>query len=69
VDAFREKHQITVKGREIPNPIMEFKEAGLNSKIMALIDKNGFKEPTPIQAQVRGQKVEWFYFSGFEIRF
>jgi ATP-dependent RNA helicase DDX5/DBP2 len=55
VDAFREKHQIAVSCRNrdehIPNPITLFKEASLKSSIMTAIEKNGFKEPTPIQAQ------------------
>jgi ATP-dependent RNA helicase DDX5/DBP2 len=51
VDAYRTKHQISVTGTNIPNPITQFAEAGLKSSIMGVIERNGFKEPTPIQAQ------------------
>ena len=51
IDEYRAKHQITVTGRACPNPILQFKEAGLKGSIMSVIERNGFKEPTPIQAQ------------------
>lgn len=51
VEEYRTQHQITVNGRGCPNPITQFKEAGLKSSVMAVIEKNGYKEPTPIQAQ------------------
>ena len=52
VEEYLTKHQIAVTTNErCPKPIIEFKEAGLKSSIMAVIDKNGFKSPTPIQAQ------------------
>jgi len=52
VEEFLAKHQITIASRDrCPNPITQFKEAGLKSAIMDVIHKNGFTAPTPIQAQ------------------
>ncbi|XP_060810376.1 probable ATP-dependent RNA helicase DDX23 [Amyelois transitella] len=48
---FREDYNITIKGGKIPNPIRSWKEAGFHSDIMDIINKVGYKSPTPIQRQ------------------
>lgn len=48
---FREDFNITIKGGKIPNPIRSWKEAGFHQDIMEIINKVGYKVPTPIQRQ------------------
>uniref|UniRef100_A0A8B9KSM1 Probable ATP-dependent RNA helicase DDX23 n=1 Tax=Astyanax mexicanus TaxID=7994 RepID=A0A8B9KSM1_ASTMX len=48
---FREDYSITTKGGKIPNPIRNWKEFDLPPHILEVIDKCGYKEPTPIQRQ------------------
>lgn len=48
---FREDYNITIKGGRIPNPIRNWKEAGFHQDVMEIIDKVGYKSPTPIQRQ------------------
>ncbi|XP_048005219.1 probable ATP-dependent RNA helicase DDX23 [Leguminivora glycinivorella] len=48
---FREDYNITLKGGKIPNPIRSWKEAGFHNDIMDIINKVGYKSPTPIQRQ------------------
>lgn len=50
IDNYRRQNQITVPPNCI-NPIINFSEAGFNQAIMSLINKLGFKNPTPIQGQ------------------
>ena len=40
-----------VKGRNVPKPIMTFPEASFPEYILGSLNKQGFVEPTPIQAQ------------------
>uniref|UniRef100_A0A8C5DWA2 RNA helicase n=1 Tax=Gouania willdenowi TaxID=441366 RepID=A0A8C5DWA2_GOUWI len=51
VEQFRRAKTVTVKGRDCPNPIMNFHEAGFPSYVMDVINKQNWTEPTPIQAQ------------------
>lgn len=51
VEAYRSQHQITVKGRDVPAPSMCFEEGGFPDYAMKEILKQGFPNPTPIQAQ------------------
>lgn len=51
VEAYRSQHQITVKGRDVPAPSMFFDEGGFPDYAMKEILKQGFPNPTPIQAQ------------------
>ena len=51
VEAYRLEKEITVKGGDIPNPIINFDEANFPDYIMAEFQRQGFKEPTAIQAQ------------------
>lgn len=48
---FREDYNITIKGGKIPNPIRSWKEASFHQDIMEIINKVGYKSPTPIQRQ------------------
>ncbi|EDV30846.1 uncharacterized protein Dana_GF15062 [Drosophila ananassae] len=48
---FREDYNITIKGGKIPNPIRSWSESGFPREIIDIIDKVGYKEPTPIQRQ------------------
>lgn len=50
VDAFLHKNQITMKGRDIPLPVMHFQEAGFPEPVINTIRKSGFENPTSIQA-------------------
>ncbi|KAG0057060.1 mRNA splicing protein prp28 [Gryganskiella cystojenkinii] len=48
---FKEDFNIACKGGSIPNPIRRWSESGLDPKVLAVIEKVGYKEPTPIQRQ------------------
>ncbi|XP_054741655.1 probable ATP-dependent RNA helicase DDX23 [Anastrepha obliqua] len=48
---FREDYNITIKGGKIPNPIRSWAESGFPKEIIEIIDRVGYKEPTPIQRQ------------------
>ncbi|KAI4790335.1 hypothetical protein KUCAC02_034697 [Chaenocephalus aceratus] len=51
VETYRRTKIITIKGRDCPNPIANFHEASFPSYVMDVINKAGWTEPTPIQAQ------------------
>ena len=48
---FREDYNISIKGGKIPNPIRSWKESGLPDSLLDIIEKLGYREPTPIQRQ------------------
>lgn len=48
---FREDYNITIKGGRIPDPIRSWKESSIPAEILEIIDKVGYKDPTPIQRQ------------------
>ncbi|XP_055689709.1 probable ATP-dependent RNA helicase DDX23 [Lutzomyia longipalpis] len=48
---FREDYNITIKGGKIPNPFRTWKESGFQKEILDIVEKVGYKEPTPIQRQ------------------
>ena len=48
---FKEDFNIACKGGRIPNPIRDWNESDLTDDVRAVIDKVGYKEPTPIQRQ------------------
>ncbi|XP_035902026.1 ATP-dependent RNA helicase dbp2 isoform X1 [Anopheles stephensi] len=50
VDRFLAKHDITLIG-QCPKPITEFNEIDIPDYVMREIEKQGYKSPTPIQAQ------------------
>ncbi|KAJ2584571.1 ATP-dependent RNA helicase dbp2 [Coemansia sp. RSA 1836] len=51
VEEYREKHQMTVTGNNIPNPITSFAEANFPDYVISEIEKLGFEKPTAIQSQ------------------
>uniref|UniRef100_A0A023FLZ1 RNA helicase n=1 Tax=Amblyomma cajennense TaxID=34607 RepID=A0A023FLZ1_AMBCJ len=51
VDAYRQANEITVKGRDVPKPILRFEEGNFPDYIMKGIQAQGYAEPTCIQAQ------------------
>ncbi|RXG53328.1 putative ATP-dependent RNA helicase DDX5 [Armadillidium vulgare] len=51
IENYRKQHNLTLLGENIPNPILDFSEYEFPEEVMKVFDKNGFKTPTPIQAQ------------------
>ena len=51
MEHFRRAKEILIKGRKVPKPICNFDEANLPVCIYEVLMKQGFIEPTPIQAQ------------------
>ncbi|XP_052754912.1 ATP-dependent RNA helicase p62-like [Galleria mellonella] len=51
VEEYRNEHEITVSGLDVPNPIQHFEEANFPDYVMQSISNMGYKEPTSIQAQ------------------
>lgn len=51
VDQFRRSKEITVEGREVPQPIQHFEEASFPDYVMQSIENQGYDAPTAIQAQ------------------
>lgn len=51
VEAFRKQHDITIRGKDVPNPILTFEEANLPDFCMTAIRQAQYAQPTPIQAQ------------------
>ncbi|KAF2902146.1 hypothetical protein ILUMI_04054 [Ignelater luminosus] len=48
---FREDYNITIKGGKIPEPIRCWGESGIQKELLEIIEKVGYKDPTPIQRQ------------------
>lgn len=51
VDEFRKQAQMNINGKDVPKPILEFKQAGFSAPIEKKLQASGFTKPTPIQAQ------------------
>lgn len=51
VEKYRHEKEITVKGIKVPDPIMYFSDANWPDYVQREIQKQGFTEPTAIQAQ------------------
>uniref|UniRef100_A0A8C7VE80 RNA helicase n=1 Tax=Oncorhynchus mykiss TaxID=8022 RepID=A0A8C7VE80_ONCMY len=51
VENYLRSKDVTVKGRDCPKPMMKFHEANFPNYVMDVIAKQGWAEPTPIQAQ------------------
>ncbi|XP_076634724.1 putative ATP-dependent RNA helicase DDX5 isoform X2 [Colletes latitarsis] len=51
VSKFRENAEITVKGDDVPNPIQYFEEGNFPGYVLDEIRKQGYTQPTAIQAQ------------------
>lgn len=50
IEAFQRKHEITMHGRDIPTPCLEFHEVGFPSYITTEVTRQGFTTPTVIQS-------------------
>ena len=48
---YRKARQVYVRGRSVPDPVMSFEEAGFPDYIYDTLLKQGYTEPTAIQAQ------------------
>lgn len=46
---FKEDFNISTKGGSVPNPMRSWSESGLPKRLLELIDRVGYTEPTPIQ--------------------
>ncbi|KAJ5669163.1 Pre-mRNA-splicing ATP-dependent RNA helicase prp28 [Penicillium macrosclerotiorum] len=46
---FKEDFNISTKGGSVPNPMRSWDESQLPKRLLELIDRVGYKEPTPIQ--------------------
>lgn len=51
VEEYRNKHEVSVSGADVPNPIQHFEEGNFPDYVMKSISSMGYNEPTPIQAQ------------------
>ncbi|KAL6431226.1 hypothetical protein ACFW04_007135 [Cataglyphis niger] len=51
VEQYRVEKEITLRGKNIPNPVFNFEEAGFPDYVLKEIKRQGFSEPTSIQAQ------------------
>ena len=47
---FRADASITVVGKDIPRPVVEFEETNMPDYVLSEVKRAGFKNPTPIQA-------------------
>lgn len=50
-ERYRAERNISVKGHGVPKPVTTFEEAGFPDYVMMTVRQNGWKSPTPIQAQ------------------
>lgn len=51
IEEWRRSKEISLKGKSIPEPVLNFEEAGFPDYVMNELRKMGFKSPTPIQSQ------------------
>ncbi|KAK8381090.1 hypothetical protein O3P69_008172 [Scylla paramamosain] len=51
VEKYRTDKEITLRGRNIPNPIQYFSDYNFPDYVMAEIRRQGYEQPTPIQGQ------------------
>ncbi|EPS60528.1 hypothetical protein M569_14275 [Genlisea aurea] len=51
VEEYRRRREITVEGKDVPKPVTRFGDVGFPDYVIQEIEKAGFTEPTPIQAQ------------------
>lgn len=51
VEEYRNNHEVTISGVDVHNPIQHFEEGNFPDYVMQSITNQGYKEPTPIQAQ------------------
>ncbi|XP_064991724.1 DEAD-box ATP-dependent RNA helicase 46-like [Musa acuminata AAA Group] len=50
-DAYRQHHEVTAMGNDVPPPFMTFEATGFPPEILREMHLAGFSSPTPIQAQ------------------
>lgn len=50
-EAYRQQHEVTATGENVPAPFMTFEATGFPSEILREMHSAGFSSPTPIQAQ------------------
>ncbi|KAL6007040.1 DEAD-box ATP-dependent RNA helicase 14 [Asimina triloba] len=50
-ESYRRQHEITIKGDDVPAPLMTFHSTGFPLEILREVRQAGFSAPTPIQAQ------------------
>lgn len=62
IERFQRKNEITIKGKDVPPPLLEFYEGAFPDYAMREIQKCGFEKPTAIQAQ---GILESFYFTEY----
>ncbi|XP_047026998.1 DEAD-box ATP-dependent RNA helicase 20-like [Helicoverpa zea] len=51
IDYYRNEHNITVIGEDIPSPYMEIEQSGFPDYIKSFLKEQGFSKPTVIQSQ------------------
>jgi ATP-dependent RNA helicase DDX5/DBP2 len=51
VEEFRQLHQMTVTGNNVPRPVETFDEAGFPQYVLSEVKGQGFERPTAIQSQ------------------
>ena len=51
VHSFRQQHEITIHGTNVPKPVETFDEAGFPSYVISEVKAQGFSKPTAIQSQ------------------
>ncbi|XP_022920308.1 probable ATP-dependent RNA helicase DDX17 isoform X2 [Onthophagus taurus] len=51
IEDWRRSKEISLKGKNIPEPVLSFDEASFPDYVMSEVRKMGFKAPTPIQSQ------------------
>ncbi|XP_024541622.1 DEAD-box ATP-dependent RNA helicase 24 [Selaginella moellendorffii] len=51
VTSYRQSIGVRTSGFDVPRPVKQFKELGLDSLLMGAITKQGYENPTPIQCQ------------------
>jgi len=51
VEQYREELNIKVRGKRCPRPVRTFHQCGLTSRILSVLERLEYREPTPIQAQ------------------
>merc|ERR1711936_76731 len=55
---FREDYNITIKGGNVASPIRFWRESDICEEILDVIDKIGYKEPSPIQRQTISYRLD-----------
>lgn len=50
VQDYLASNQVTMRGRDLPNPILHFEEGGIPEGLMSSFRRNGFEKPTLIQS-------------------